>query len=269
MSHPSLFTPHASLFTLGRCLATLLAVLPCFAQAASCGADRINERARVAHVHDGDTVVLGDGRKLRLIGIDTPELGRDGRPAEPLAEKAAAELRKLFADQANVGLRLDTEPKDRYQRSLAHVFLQDGRSVEVWLLEQGLATVFPVPPNLWNLTCYIAAERRAREARRGLWALPGHQVTDTTALNPGVEGVRLVRGRVLDVEESARSLWLHLTGHVSVRVDRSDLVYFGANDPRHLLHEQVLARGKLVAKASGWTLHVRHPVALQKLGARE
>lgn len=208
--------------------------------------------------------MLSDGRRLRLIGIDTPELGRDGRPAEPLAEQAATALRGLLADQATVGLRLDAEPKDRYQRSLAHLFLQDGRSVGAWLLERGLATLLIVPPNVWNMSCYIAAEQRARDARRGVWARAEYRVTDTTALAPGAAGVRLLRGRVIEVEESAKSLWLKLTGNVSVRVDRRDLVYFGATDPRHLLHERVQVRGRLVAKASGWTLHVRHPVALQK-----
>lgn len=256
---------------LGRCLAALLALLPLFAQAASCSADRISERARVAHVHDGDTIVLGDGRKLRLIGIDTPELGRDGRPAEPLAEDAAAALRKLLANQTTVGLRFDAEPKDHYQRSLAHLFLQDGRSVQAWLLERGLATALVVPPNVWNMSCYMAAEQRARDARSGVWARAEYQVTDTAALGPGAEGVRLIRGRVLEVEESAKSLWLKLTGNVSVRVDRRDLANFGANHPRRLLHEQVLVRGRLTPKGSGWTLYVRHPAALQKiqgLGAR-
>ncbi|MBI3343300.1 MAG: thermonuclease family protein [Gammaproteobacteria bacterium] len=245
--------------------AALLAVLPLLAQAASCSADRINERVHVAHVHDGDTVMLSDGRKLRLIGIDTPELSRDGRPAEPLAEEAAAALRKLLADQTTIGLRLDAEPRDHYQRSLAHLFLQDGRSVEVWLLERGLATLFIVPPNVWNMSCYIAAEQHARDAGRGLWARAEYRVTDTTELVPGAEGVRLVRGRVIEVEESAKSLWLKLAGNVSVRVDRRDLVYFGASDPRSLLHGQVLVRGRLVARSSGWMLHVRHPVALQRL----
>ncbi len=250
---------------LGRCLAALLAVLPPFAQAASCSADRINEHVRVAHVHDGDTVTLSDGRKLRLIGIDTPELGRDGRPAEPLAEAAAAALRKLLANQTAVGLRFDTEPKDHYQRSLAHLFLQDGRSVEAWLLERGLATLLVVPPNMWNMSCYVAAEQRARDARSGLWARAEYHVTDAADLAPGAAGVRLIRGRVLEVEESAKSLWLKLPGNVSVRVDRRDLINFGANDPRRLLREQVLVRGRLAPKGSGWTLHVRHPVALQKI----
>ncbi len=245
--------------------ATLFAVLPLLAQGASCSADRINERARVAHVHDGDTITLADGRKLRLIGIDTPELGRDGRPAEPLAEEAAAALRGLLADEASVGLRFDTELKDHYRRTLAHLFLQDGRSAEVWLLERGLATLFAVPPNLWNISCYGAAEQRARDARRGLWARAEYRVTDTAALTPGAAGVRLLRGRVLEVEETAGSLWLKLNGNVSVRVDRDDFVYFGADDPRRLLHKQVLVRGRLIAKESGWTLHVRHPVALQRL----
>lgn len=132
-------------------------------------------------------------------------------------------------------------------------------------MERGLATLLVVPPNVWNMSCYMAAEQRARDARSGLWARAEYQVTDATDLAPGAAGVRLIRGRVLEVEESAKSLWLKLTGNVSVRVDRRDLVSFGANDPRRLLREQVLVRGRLVPKAPGWTVHVRHPVALQRL----
>jgi endonuclease YncB( thermonuclease family) len=64
---------------------------------ADCAADRIDELARVARVHDGDTVVLHDGRKLRLIGINTPELPREDSPGQPFAQEARAALATLLA----------------------------------------------------------------------------------------------------------------------------------------------------------------------------
>ena len=71
------------------CFVLLVGGAPSRALAAvDCPADRIDEYVEVADVHDGDTVRLVDGRKLRLIGFNTPELARDESPAEPLATEA-------------------------------------------------------------------------------------------------------------------------------------------------------------------------------------
>ena len=74
----------------------------------------------VAKVVDGDTLRLVDGRSVRLIGINTPELGRDGRKAEPFAVAAQRRLRALVeASNGRVGLVPGRESKDRYGRTLA------------------------------------------------------------------------------------------------------------------------------------------------------
>jgi endonuclease YncB( thermonuclease family) len=144
----------------------------------------------VDHVHDGDSVRLADGRALRLIGIDTPELARDGRPDEPLARAARDRLRELLRDSGmRLELRFDREREDHYGRLLAHAYLPDGRSIAAELLAEGLATQLVVPPNEASWTCFRQAERVARRARLGLWALPGYQV--------GLEGELVeARGRL-------------------------------------------------------------------------
>ncbi len=77
-------------------IACLLSSAGVRSQAASCLPDRIDETARVEWVYDGDTIRLADGRKLRLIGIDTPELGRKDTPAQPYSRKASNKLTKLL-----------------------------------------------------------------------------------------------------------------------------------------------------------------------------
>ena len=64
---------------------------------AGCGAAHIDEYAAVAYIYDGDTVRLGDGRHVRLVGINTPEIGHDGAPSQPYAVKAKQALMELIS----------------------------------------------------------------------------------------------------------------------------------------------------------------------------
>ena len=134
----------------------LFVCLPGIALAtALCAPDRIDERARVSHVHDGDTLQLSDGRKVRLIGINTPELARDPVPEERFAVAARNALRQLLADgDFQVGIRYGRERFDRYSRVLAHVFTSAGGNVQALLLQRGLGAPTVFPPNLWQHECY-------------------------------------------------------------------------------------------------------------------
>lgn len=131
------------------------------------GSDPLLE-VRVAQVLDGDTVVLEDGRKVRLLGIDAPELEKEGQPAEFLGYKAKKVLADLALGQ-KVRLEFDELKYDRYGRTLAHLFLPDGTHLNRELVRQGLARVYVIPPNLRYRAEILAAQREAIEARRGLW----------------------------------------------------------------------------------------------------
>jgi endonuclease YncB( thermonuclease family) len=247
--------------------AALLVLAACAGNATEqgCAADRTDERARVETIYDGDTVRLADGRKLRLIGLDTPEIGRNGEASQPYAEQARTTLQGLLAGHQFIRLRYDAERQDRHQRTLAHAYLEDGRSVTALLIEQGLATSLAVPPDLWNHTCYQAAEKRARAARRGIWSLPSYQPIESTALAPGAEGFHLIRGRVTRVSESRRSVWLTLEGGIALRIARDDLHYF-TTPPAQLRGRTLTARGWPHAdKAGRLIVNLRHPAALETL----
>lgn len=70
------------------------------------------QQVAVRQVLDGDTVRLSDGRSVRLIGINAPELGRKGRPSEPYAEAARQRLQALIkASDGRVGLVRGAEAK--------------------------------------------------------------------------------------------------------------------------------------------------------------
>jgi micrococcal nuclease len=126
------------------------------------------QKARVIQVIDGDTLVLEGGARVRLLGIDAPEMEREGRPAEFLAHKAKAFLTELTQGK-EVRLEYGQLRYDRYGRVLAHLFLADNTLVEGALLRQGLAHVYLHPPNLSHREVLLAAQTEAMEARRGVW----------------------------------------------------------------------------------------------------
>lgn len=125
-------------------------------------------QALVAEVRDGDTVVLDTGQKVRLLGIDTPELEREGQPADFLAHKAKQVLTNL-AQGKRVRLEYDKVRYDRYGRVLSFLFLMDGTDLSREMVRRGLARVYTIPPNLRFREELLAAQREAIAARRGIW----------------------------------------------------------------------------------------------------
>jgi endonuclease YncB( thermonuclease family) len=234
-----------------------------------CEADRFDIRFRVQRVFDGDTVLLESGEKLRLIGVNTPEMGRDGRPAEAGAQQATERLRQLLRENGNVlKLRFDHEKLDKYHRLLAHAFLDNGQSVTAWLLQQGLGVRISFPPNLWNLPCYKLAEQSARRARRGLWQPSGPlgHIPLAKNLPARTKGFRLIEGRVISVGESRRSVWLNLQGRLSLRIAKADMLHFINRPPDSYTKKYILVRGWIHPGRQGsLQMRLRHPADIEIL----
>lgn len=234
----------------------------------SCQApSQVHGQAVVDHVYDGDTVRLQDGTRVRLIGLDAPEFHhRDpDRDPEPLAVQARDGLTELLASHDHqVLLVRDREHRDRYQRTLAHLFTPRGQSITALMLSQGLATRLTVPPNDWNLDCYRDVERDAHAGARGIWSMPGFHVIDAADLPRDGEGFRRVTGRVTRLGESRRSLWINLEGGVALRIDREDLQHFDDFDVQSLATGQaVVARGYVYNHRGEPRIRIRHPADLE------
>ncbi len=245
---------------------TLAGLLYAHITAADCPADRIDEQVRVAHVHDGDTLVLRDGRKVRLIGINAPELPREDDPGQPYAEESRDALRGLFAPPDDeLDLRYDGERFDRYGRLLAHLYRRDGTSVHAWLLERGYAVAIAVPPNLESQDCYRRAEEHARKAGLGLWQLEYYRPLPASAIGPDSpeSGFRFVRGKVIRVGAGTGAVWLNLEGGLALRIARPDLRNFPGFKPRDLIGRSVVARGWLITRGAAPLMQIRHPSSLQ------
>lgn len=130
------------------------------------------EGVRVIRVNDGDTLTVLDGRrhrKVRLIGIDAPELGQ-----RPWGDRARAHLERLVAGAGwTVTLEPDIDRIDKYGRSLAYVRTADGRLVNEEMLRSGNAVLFTFPPNVRYVGRLTEAQREARRKRIGIWERGG------------------------------------------------------------------------------------------------
>jgi micrococcal nuclease len=155
--------------------ALLLVVLASFAgcdsvvdQSAQTPRERI--AARVTRHTDGDTLWLSGIGKVRLIGVDTPEVYGDD---ECYGREASDFVERLVPLGAAVSYRLGIDERDRYGRALAYLYLDDGRLLNLLLVQRGYAQVLTIPPNVELAQRFRRAARRARAARRGLWGAAG------------------------------------------------------------------------------------------------
>lgn len=123
---------------------------------------------RVRQVFDGDTISVANVGVVRLIGVDAPEKHGSYRASEPFGDDAASYLRGLLLGK-DVRLEYDGPRTDPYTRTLAYVFLADGRLANLEVIRAGWAETyrrftFVRKPD------FLAAERDAKAAHRGMWA---------------------------------------------------------------------------------------------------
>ena len=124
----------------------------------------------VESVTDGDTIRVAGGTRVRLIGIDTPEVADPRTGVECFGPEASARMRELLAPGTPVRLVYDVERLDRYERTLAYVYrLPAGEFVNASMVGDGYASAYTVPPNVAHADEFVALQREAREANRGLW----------------------------------------------------------------------------------------------------
>ncbi|HLA83716.1 MAG TPA: thermonuclease family protein [Thermoguttaceae bacterium] len=123
----------------------------------------------IQRVVDGDTLVLSNRAKIRLIGADTPETVKPNHPVEPWGPEASA-FTKRFVAGKQVRLQMDREQKDQYGRFLAYVWV-DGRMLNEELIREGYARAITRYPYSSSMkTRFRRAETEARAARRGIWS---------------------------------------------------------------------------------------------------
>ena len=214
----------------------------------------------VRRVVDGDTLLLTDGARVRLVGLDAPELGRDGAPDAPLAAAARDHLQTLV-DLAGGRVRLRGDARDHYGRTLAVVYSDRHGDLAAHLIRRGLAFVSPVPPNLDGLQCHQAAEADARARDVGVWsgdAQPASSVSRT--------GFAVVRGVGGEWRVRRDDRLLTLDNGLVLRVRASDAHWFEPDGLARYAGATLEVRGWVHPWRRGRAITVQHPAAVEVVG---
>jgi micrococcal nuclease len=130
---------------------------------------------KVQRVIDGDTIsvsINGKNETLRLIGMDTPETVDPRKPVQCFGREASAKAKEILTGKM---VRLEDDRtqsnRDKYQRLLRYVFLEDGTFFNKLMIEEGYAHEYTYQSNPYKYQAeFMEAEKQARENNRGLWS---------------------------------------------------------------------------------------------------
>jgi micrococcal nuclease len=135
----------------------------------------------VKRVVDGDTLLLKNGQRVRLIGVDTPEVhtskklyrdaersGKDVKTIRKLGKRASDFVKSLVKPGDKIVLKYDWQRIDKYGRILAYVYLEDGTFLNAEIIKQGYGHAYTRFPFKY-MEDFRRYEREARENKRGLW----------------------------------------------------------------------------------------------------
>ena len=231
------------------CLLPLLAACPALAGPAE--HLPASGTAVVKAVMSGDTVILGDGRVLRLSGIQAPRIVQSRARAHtwPLAAEARAALAQLVQGRT-VTLYVPGARQDRHDRLLAQLVRDDGLWLQGEMLGRGWVRAYAAP-DLKDLGAEMyGLEQAARAARRGIWDNRFYAIRDQNGLGHDLDSFQLVEGRVLSVSFGKGQIYLNFGQNwrtdFSVRVPRH-----GVRSFRQVHGDPHLLQGRLV-RVRGW-----------------
>ncbi len=127
----------------------------------------VRNSVRVTRVIDGDTFEIEAGKRVRYIGIDTPELATKQKSAQCFSQEAAEKNKELIEGKT-VQLEKDRSETDRYGRLLRYVYINN-TFVNKILIEEGFAKVDAFLPDVKYYSLLKEAETQAKTNRKGLW----------------------------------------------------------------------------------------------------
>ncbi len=247
----------------------LLIILPFFLFACLLGSSASKEY-RVRNVIDGDTVELDNGSKVRYIGIDTPETRRRHGDSwvyepQPYAEKAK-ELNRQLVGGKTVRLEFDVQRKDKYGRLLAYCFVDD-LFVNAKMLEEGMAFLYTLSPNVKYVDLLVEKQKAARQNNRGLWGELA--IIAPKEANRYLNQIVAVEGKVSSLRQSSKVSILNFgQSRFKVVIFKEEFPFFlasGISIPKAYKGKTVRVTGKIQEYKGAFEIIVRHPSAIEVL----
>lgn len=208
---------------------------------------------RCIKVIDGDTSVLDGEETVRLLAIDTPEMDHPNDSVRQFAEEAKDYVKSMVLDR-NVRLEHEWERRDEYGRTLAYVFLPDGRLLNAEILKNGFGFVYT--RSLYSRTEeFRGLEQEAREAGTGLWGHPEFDEARGVPLISWEEADKHygenceVQGMVVTARNTGRVCFLNFhkdwENHFTAVIFARDFHKFPARPESFYLNREVRVRGRI------------------------
>ena len=200
-----------------------------------------HETFKCIRVLDGDTVVLDNSERVRLIGVDTTEKSHPHKPIEYFSEEATQFTRQLLEDK-EVRLEYDKDRRGKYGRLLAYVYLLDGRFVNAEIIKQGYGFAYTKYPFKYK-DLFVSLQKDAQRNKQGYWKYGGKGEL-SWIIKKGQEP--------FFVYYVSRNLWgVKYDSFIKTRLNNDQLVLVLNNLRRwiHEFHEDDLRKQLL---SSGW-----------------
>jgi endonuclease YncB( thermonuclease family) len=238
----------------------------------SCALKGDAQTVLLQYVYDGDTIELTDGRKIRVLGINTPEVAHHGEALEPLAIEARNAAQLFLSKTSSLKIKLGLQQQDQYKRWLAFIYTADGENLSAYLLRQGLAAQVIIPPNVDDMECLHQQEEKARSASLGIWHHPYFEPRHANQLMIEDEGFRFIDGVVDNITTTDDAWWFTLDDEVDVKINKLALPYITLPDIEKLQGKKIIVRGWLVNKTkyakntlaeTKWTIAIHHPYMIE------
>jgi micrococcal nuclease len=187
-------------------------------------------RGMVVVVYDGDTIKVrfddGSERKVRLIGIDSPEI-EDEREDIRLFAYVAKRFSFDHLYRKQIRLTFDWEHEDKYGRLLAYVWLDRETLFNELILKEGYASAFlKFPFNNEYRRRFVEAERTARRDAKGLWQREPLPTIASSAAGQNLRKYISVKFKCVDIRSRGRLVFLHSPDVFSAIIPRSNLSLF-------------------------------------------
>lgn len=219
----------------------------------------VRNKYRVSKVIDGDTVVLENNKRIRLLGVNAPEIENRFHPGEPGGMEAKKWLQAKLQGRS-VYLEQDRQTLDHYQRTLAHLHLPDGEHINLSLVEKGLATVSLIPPNLLHASTLIKAQQQAEARKLGIWSMEQYRPRLLTKLTEKPFGWQRYRVRVREFKRNRRFSRLIIGNNIDIAIANQDLALFPPLET--YLNKPLEVRGWVSRRKDRFSIRIQHPSAL-------